>query len=73
MDTINKRERFKRLAELRANRVLKDIHLIGNLSNKNNYLYDDEEVDLIFSAIKKELRKAENKFYNNNRTENIKL
>jgi len=36
-----KRENFVRLAEGRVNRALKDIRLIGNLSNRSAYSYSD--------------------------------
>ena len=39
-----KRENFVRLAEGRVNRALKDIRLIGNLSNRSAYSYSDEDV-----------------------------
>ena len=58
----SKNSKFKRLAELRANRALKDIRLIGNLSNKNYYAYNIEDVELIFSALRKEMKIAENRF-----------
>ncbi|HEY8435448.1 MAG TPA: hypothetical protein VIK63_00115 [Haloplasmataceae bacterium] len=57
-----KREKFKRLAELRTNNAIKQIQLIGNLSNKNNYDYTEEDVKKIFKALKEEIDLAEKKF-----------
>lgn len=51
-----KRDNFKRLAKLRGERVMQDLRLIGNLSNKNNYEYTDEEVKALFGVIERELR-----------------
>lgn len=56
------RERFVRLANARVNRALKDIQLIGNLSNRSNYQYNDHDVDLIFRALNDELKSCRTKF-----------
>jgi uncharacterized protein YeeX (DUF496 family) len=57
-----KREKFKELAEKRVNNALKNIQLIGNLSNTNNYEYSEEEVSKIFKILKEELQTAEARF-----------
>lgn len=49
------REKFKRLAEQRVTKVLKQIKLVGNLSNRSNYAYDDKDVRKIHRAIKSAL------------------
>ena len=54
----DKHARFKRIVEIRTNRILKDIKLISNLANRSHYEYSDEEVRIVFSAIKKELATA---------------
>ena len=38
-----KRIKFRELAEKRVNNAMKNIQLIGNLSNTRAYEYDDEE------------------------------
>lgn len=58
-----KRENFKRLATLRTRNALKQISLIGNLSNKNNYEYTDEDVRKIFVELDRSLRETRSKFY----------
>lgn len=58
----SRRDRFKRLANRRVNNTLKQIELIGNLSNKSSYDYTDEEIRKIFFEIDKELRTAKVKF-----------
>ena len=45
------RHAFVRLAEARTNKILKGLELLGNLSNKSNYSYEDEDVKKIFKAI----------------------
>lgn len=57
-----KNQRFKRLAKQRGDRLLKDIHLLGNLSSTNNYEYTDVEVAKIFSLIESELREQKARF-----------
>ena len=57
-----KREKFIRLAENRVNKALNDIRLIGNLSNKNNYDYDQSDVNKIISTLEQEVRSVKKKF-----------
>ena len=52
----DKHDRFKRLAKLRGERILKDIQLLRNLSNRNNYEYSEAEIKALFSVIEEELR-----------------
>ena len=58
----SKKEKFKELAEKRVNNAIKNIQLIGNLSNTNNYDYNEEEVTKIFKSLKEELQLAETRF-----------
>ena len=55
-------QRFKRIAIYRTNEVLNKIRLIGNLSNKANYDYTEDEVNKIFSAVETQLKIAKAKF-----------
>ena len=55
-------EKFKRLAESRVNAIIDKIRLIGHLSNRSNYSYNEAQVDAIFKAIHKELNAAKTKF-----------
>jgi hypothetical protein len=57
-----KREKFVRLAEQRVNRALNDIRLIGNLSNRNAYSFNDEDIKKVFKALQKELDQARARF-----------
>jgi hypothetical protein len=45
--------RFVDLAEKRVGKALKDIKLIGNLSNRSNYEYSSEDSVKIIKALKK--------------------
>jgi RNA recognition motif-containing protein len=56
------REKFVRLANRRVSNALKAIQLIGNLSNKSNYDYTEEDVQKIFKAINEELAACRKKF-----------
>lgn len=56
------REKFVELAESRVNRSIKDIHLIGNLSNRGNYDYTDKDVKKICSALNKALNDMKKRF-----------
>ena len=44
------RGKFVELAEKSVSKVIKDICLIGNLSNKSNYSYTNEDVQKIIKA-----------------------
>ncbi len=58
----DKGAKFKELAESRVNRALNDIRLIGNLANRNNYEYSEEEVQKIISILEVELKALKAKF-----------
>lgn len=49
------RKKFVELAEKRVTRAIKDIRLIGNLSNRSNYTYTEADVRKIMKALKGEL------------------
>lgn len=58
----NRREKFNRLATYRTNAILEKIRLLGNLSNKSNYEYKEEDLRKIFSAIDSQLKVVKAKF-----------
>lgn len=58
MSTETKNERFRRLAETRGNRLIREISLLGNLANQKNYAYSEEEVQRLFEPILKELEEV---------------
>jgi hypothetical protein len=58
----NKSDRFKRLAEKRTIKVLNEIRVLSNLSNKGLYGYTPEQVRKIFSTIRESIANAESRF-----------
>lgn len=57
------RDRFKRLATLRTNTVLKRLKVLSNCSNRNIYEYDEEDIDKIFSEIERKVKETKAKFH----------
>ena len=53
-----KEEKFKRIATARTLRVLNDLRLLGNCANTSIYSYTQKDVNKIFSAIEKELKRV---------------
>jgi methyl-accepting chemotaxis protein len=67
-------EKFKKLANKRVNNALKSIGLIGNLSNRSNYDYTDQEVGKIFKALEEEVQNCRQRFdFAKKSTNNIKF
>lgn len=62
-----KAEKFKELAEKRVTETLKKLQLIGNLANKNNYDYTDEQVKQIIDTLESEIKSLKNKFAEENK------
>ncbi len=56
------RKKFVELAEKRVTRALKDIKLIGNLSNKSNYSYMKSDTEKIYKALKKAIDEMKTRF-----------
>ena len=56
------RANFVRLAENRTTKILKNLDLLSNLSNKTNYTYDEDDIKKIISSINKSIKECENKF-----------
>lgn len=54
--------RFKRLATQRTNAALDKLRLIGNLSNKSNYEYTEDDLGKVFSAIDIQIKAVKLKF-----------
>ena len=67
-----KREKFIRLAEKRVNSVIRELELIGNLSNKSNYDYDDNDVEKIIKTLKKAVSNLDSQFTSKSKS-NFKL
>ena len=54
-------ERFKRIAERRTKLILEYLRLLGNCS-RSGYSYTEEDVDRIFSALEKEMKRVKGLF-----------
>lgn len=54
--------KFKKLAEKRVNNAIKQLKLVGNLSNKNNYTYTDEQAKRIIKTLTSELNELKTRF-----------
>lgn len=58
-----KNKKFNEILSKRMSRATKSIQLIGNLSNRSSYEYNNEDVLKIINQLKKSLRLTKNKFY----------
>lgn len=58
----DKRAKFVELANNRVTRTIRDMRLIGNLSNRSNYDYSDEDVKRILRALQKEIEIVRTRF-----------
>ena len=62
-----RKKAFIKLAEIRVNNALKAMKLLGNLSNKSNYSYDESQVRKILLALDTELKSLKVKFQESNK------
>ena len=63
------RKKFVELAEKRVNRAIKDIRLIGNLSNRSNYYYSDTDSKKIIKALRDAVDEVRAKFDSGGRSD----
>jgi hypothetical protein len=62
-ENINiKRQRFEKIASKRVQKILDDINVLSNCSNKNNYEYSDADVKKMMNAIKAQVKQLEVSF-----------
>lgn len=64
-DNKQKTDRFKRIASKRVDNIIKSIRSLSNCSNKNNYQYDEEDVNKMTRAIREEVKIMETLFRKN--------
>jgi hypothetical protein len=57
-----KHEKFRELAEKRTSKALEAVRLIGNLSNRQTYIYEDTEVRKIVKALRDAVNEVEARF-----------
>lgn len=58
----DKSAKFIELANKRVNRAIKDLKLIANLSNRQNYEYSEEQAKKIIKALQNELEMVKHSF-----------
>ncbi|HEY3916331.1 MAG TPA: hypothetical protein VGL83_00985 [Stellaceae bacterium] len=61
----DRRSKFVELANKRVNRAIKDMRLIGNLSNRAAYEFRDEDSRKIVKTLQKELDTLRQRFNGN--------
>ncbi|MDD5456258.1 MAG: hypothetical protein PHV30_04410 [Candidatus Margulisbacteria bacterium] len=54
-----KRERFEKVAAKRTQKIIALLDLLGNCSNKNNYEYNEKDVDKMFRIIRNKIKQNE--------------
>jgi hypothetical protein len=59
---VNKHQRFRALAESRTNKAIEAIMRIGNLSNRQIYDFEEQEVRKIMRALKEAVSLVESRF-----------
>ncbi|MCG3254817.1 MAG: hypothetical protein KAU62_01935 [Candidatus Heimdallarchaeota archaeon] len=62
IDNETKNQKFKRIASARTRKILNDLRLLGNCSNRRTYSYSQEEVNKIFNTIEKEIKRTKSLF-----------
>lgn len=77
MSNESRNSKFRRLAEKRMTRIYETMNLIANLSNKANYLYNENDVNMLFRLYQKKGIEIKNHFEEssniNNTISKIKL
>ena len=58
----DKRKKFEEFAVRRTNNAINQIRLIGKLANKSAYDYNEEDINKITTALKREIENIRNKF-----------
>lgn len=66
----DRREKFVELAEKRVNKALSQIRLIGNLSNRSNYFYTEQDVKSIHRALRRAVDEMKARFDNKGANQN---
>lgn len=68
-----KRNNFIRLAEARVTKALKAIKVVGNLSNKANYEYTDQDIQKIINVLQAEIATLKSRFKNKGSGETVEF
>ena len=57
-----KKDKFKRIASKRVERILNDLELLSNCSNTYTYDFEKEDVDKIFRTLNSSIRRCKESF-----------
>ena len=68
-----RRQRFKRIAGARTNKILDMLKLLSNCANTGNYEYADDDVKKIFNAIESEVKVSKAKFIKSTKKNKFEL
>jgi hypothetical protein len=66
-----KSDRFHEVATARTNRLLEDLRILSNCSNKNNYEYTEQEALQMFRAIELEVKNVKAMFLPTSRKRSV--
>ena len=66
------KERFRRLATLRTQAVLKRLQILGNCANRYVYDYDESDIEKIFLEIERSVRKTKAKYLSHKKRDEFK-
>ena len=69
LPTKNNSEHFVELANKRVPKALKSLDLVGNLANRSNYTFPEEQANLIKKALKEKVNEVCRKFDISNKPE----
>ena len=59
-----RRPRFEKVASNRVQRILDTLNLLQNCAKKNNYEYDEKDVEMMFSEIARAVKESKAVFQN---------
>ena len=62
MEKTLKRQRFEKVASSRVQKIINTLVLLQNCSNRNNYEYDENDVDYMFNEISRVLKETRTTF-----------
>ena len=67
----SKKDKFIELAETRVPKALKQVGMVGNLSDKSKFEYTDKQVKQIYDALKVSLDQMKARFENGEQKEEL--
>lgn len=67
----DKRAKFVELANKRVTKSIRDLKLVGNLSNKAAYEFTEEDAKKIVRALQKEIDSIRSRFADNGGTDSL--